>query len=48
MNAEYADIIYEMSYTLFNAICEREPDLDQKVHQLDGELNKLLRRAKSL
>jgi hypothetical protein len=44
MKLEYSDIVHEISYTLFQAIWEGEPNLDQKVHQLDELINKLLRR----
>ena len=44
MKHEYTDVVQELSYKLFQAFWEREPDLEQKVHQLDGIVNKLLRR----
>ena len=44
MKPGYTDIIFEMSSTLCQAILEREPDLAQRVHELDGEVNKILRR----
>ncbi len=44
MKPGYTDIIFEMSNTLCQAVLEREPDLAQKVHELDGEVNKILRR----
>lgn len=44
MNTGYSDIIFEMSHKLCQALLEREPDLAQKVHELDGEVNKILRR----
>jgi hypothetical protein len=48
MKIGYSDIIFEMSHTLCQALLEREPDLAQKVHELDGEVNKILRRLKFL
>jgi hypothetical protein len=44
MNIGYSDIIFEMSQKLCQALLEREPHLTQKVQQLDGEVNKILRR----
>ena len=44
MKPGYTDIIFEMSNTLCQAVLEREPDLAQRVHELDGEVNKILRR----
>jgi hypothetical protein len=44
MKTGYSDIIFEISHTLCQALLEREPGLAQRVHQLDGEVNKLLRR----
>lgn len=44
MKPGYTDIIFEMSHTLCQAVLEREPDLAQRVHELDGEINKILRR----
>lgn len=44
MQIEYSDIVHSISYTLFQALWEREPDLDKKVHELDSIVNKLLRR----
>lgn len=37
MKLEYTDIIRELSYTLFQALLEREPDLAQTVHELDSK-----------
>ena len=44
MKIEYSDILFEMSHTLCQALLEQEPDLEQKVHELDGKVNKILRR----
>jgi hypothetical protein len=44
MKIEYSDILFEMSHTLCQALLEQEPDLAQKVHELDGKVNKILRR----
>jgi hypothetical protein len=44
MKIGYSDIIFEMSHKLCQALLEREPDIAQNVHQLDGEVNKILRR----
>lgn len=44
MKAGYADIIFEMSHKLYQVLLEREPNLAQKAHELDGEVNKILRR----
>jgi hypothetical protein len=44
MKTGSTDIIFEMSHTLCQAVLEREPDLAQRVHELDGEVNKILRR----
>lgn len=44
MKPGYTDIIFEMSNTLCQAVMEREPDLAQRIHELDGEVNKILRR----
>ncbi len=44
MKIEYSDILFEMSYTLCQALLEQEPDLAQKVHEVDGKVNKILRR----
>ena len=45
MKIGYTDIVMEMSQKLCQALLEREPDLAQKVHELDGEVNKILRRV---
>lgn len=37
-------MLFEMSHTLCQALLERKPDIAQKVHELDGEVNKILRR----
>ncbi len=37
MKTGYTDIIVEMSHTLCQAVLEREPDLAQRVHELDGQ-----------
>lgn len=44
MKTGYTDILFEMSDTLCQALLEREPDIAQKVHEIDGEVNKILRR----
>ena len=44
MKPGYTDLLFEMSHTLCQAVLEREPDLAQRVHELDGEVNKILRR----
>lgn len=44
MKTGYTDILFEMSHTLCQALLEREPNIAQKVHELDGEVNKILRR----
>lgn len=44
MKLEYTDVVQELSYKLFQALWEREPNLEQKVHELDSIVNKLLRR----
>lgn len=41
----YSDIVIEMSQKLCQALLEQEPDLVQQVHELDGEVNKILRRV---
>lgn len=33
MQAGYSDIVHSISYTLFQVLWEREPDLDKKVHE---------------
>jgi hypothetical protein len=45
MKIGYSDIIFEMSQKLSQALLEREPDLVQKVHELDSEVNKIVRRV---
>lgn len=45
MKMGYSDIIFEMSHKLCQALLEQEPNLAQKVHELDGEVNKILRRV---
>ena len=45
MNTGYSDIIFEMSHKLCQALLEQELNLAQKVHELDGEVNKILRRV---
>ncbi len=45
MKMGYSDIIFEMSQKLSQALLEREPDLVQKVHETDGEVNKIVRRV---
>lgn len=44
MKTGYTNIIFEMSHTLCQAVLEREPDLAQRVHELDSEVNMILRR----
>ncbi len=44
MKIGYTDIVMEMSQKLCQVLLERQPDLAQKVHELDGEVNKILRR----
>ena len=44
MKTGYTDIVVEMSQKLCQTLLEQEPDLVQKVHELDGEVNKILRR----
>jgi hypothetical protein len=44
MKIEYTDVVHSISYTLFQALWERESDLEHKVHELDSLINKLLRR----
>ncbi len=44
MKIGYSDILFEMSHTLCQALLEQEPDLAQKVHEVDGKVNKILRR----
>lgn len=44
MKNEYSDIVFEMSQTLSQVLLERESDLGQKVHELDAEVNRILRR----
>jgi hypothetical protein len=43
MKIGYSDILFEMSHRLCPALLEQKPDLAQKVHELDGEVNKILR-----
>lgn len=45
MKTGYTDIVVEMSQKLCQAVLEQEPDLAQKAHELDGEVNKILRRV---
>jgi hypothetical protein len=45
MKTGYTDIVVEMSQKLCQAVLKQEPDLAQKVHELDGEVNKILRRV---
>lgn len=45
MKIGYTDIVVEMSQKLCQALLEQEPDLVQKVQQLDGEVNRILRRV---
>jgi len=45
MKTGYTDIVVEMSQKLCQALLKQEPDLAQKVHELDGEVNKILRRV---
>lgn len=45
MKMGYSDIIFEMSQKFSQALLEREPDLVQKVQQLDGEVNRIVRRV---
>jgi hypothetical protein len=33
MKLEYTDVVREISYTLFQALWEQEPELDKKVHE---------------
>ncbi len=44
MKLEYTDVVQEISYMLFQALWKRELDLEQKVHELDSIVNKLLQR----
>jgi hypothetical protein len=39
----YTDIVVEMSQKLCQALLKQEPNLAQKAHELDGEVNKILR-----
>lgn len=43
INPEYTDVVHKISYMLFQALWEEEPNLDKKVHELDNIVNKLLR-----
>ncbi|MBE9193594.1 PhoU domain-containing protein [Gloeocapsopsis crepidinum LEGE 06123] len=45
MKTGYTDIVVEMSQKLCQALLKKESDLAQKVHELDGEVNKILRRV---
>ena len=45
MKTGYTDIVIEMSQKLYQALLQQEPDLAQKVHEVDGEVNKILRRV---
>jgi hypothetical protein len=45
MKIGYTDIVMEMSQKLCQVMLEREPDLAQKVHELDGKVNKILRQV---
>ena len=45
MKIGYSDIVMEMSQKLCQAMLEQEPDLVQKVHEIDGEVNKIVRRV---
>lgn len=45
MKIGYTDIVIELSQKVCQALLEQEPDLVQKVHELDGEVNKILRRV---
>lgn len=44
MKTQYSDVLFEMSHKLCQAVLEQEPDLPRKVHELGGEVNKILRR----
>lgn len=44
INSEYTDVVQKISYMLFQAMWEGEPDLDKKVHELDNIVNKLIRQ----
>lgn len=44
MKLEYTEVVQELSFTLFQALWERETDLEQKVPESDSIVNKLLRR----
>lgn len=43
-NAEYNDVVQTISQMLFQALWEKEPNLDKKVRELDQIINQLLRR----
>ncbi len=45
MKTGYTDIVVEMSQKLCQALLKQEPDLAQKVYELDGEVNKILRQV---
>jgi hypothetical protein len=45
MKTGYTDIVVEMSQKLCQALLKQEPNLAQKAHELDGEVNKILRRV---
>ena len=43
MNQNYSDLIEQISHLLVKTIVEQEPNLAEKVHQLDRDLFSLLR-----
>ena len=43
MNQNYSDLIEQISHLLCKTIVEQEPNLGEKVNQLDGDLFSLLR-----
>jgi hypothetical protein len=43
-NPEYTDVVQKISYMLFQALWEQEPDKDKKVRELDNIINQLLRK----
>ena len=43
MNQNYSDLIEQISHLLCKTIVEQEHNLEEKVHQLDGDLFSLLR-----
>ena len=44
-NPNYTDVVQEIGQMLFQALWEKEPNLDKKVRELDNIINQLLRKV---